>query len=159
MYLNQCNIVGRLGKDPEIRGFGNGGTVASFTVATTRVWKNGQGQKQEETEWHNITAFGKLADIIGQYAKKGQLVLVTGRLKTDSWEKDGQKYYKTGIIAETFVMGPKGSDNSGNTGYNQNSRSQYQNKNQKVDNYFNNFNEVETIEYPDDDINPDDIPF
>lgn len=106
MNLNQATIVGRVVRDPEIRSLPSGKQVASLSVATSRTWKQ-EGQKKEETEFHNMVAFGKTAEIIGQYVKKGQLIAVVGRIQTRSWEKDGQKKYRTEIIVETMQMGPK----------------------------------------------------
>lgn len=107
MNLNKVLILGNVTRDPELRTMPNGGNVASLGIATNRTWKDKAGQKQQEAEFHNVVAFGKLADIIGQYAKKGALLLIEGRLKTQSWEKDGIKRYKTEIIAESMQLGPR----------------------------------------------------
>lgn len=107
MNLNKVLILGNVTRDPELRAMPNGGNVASLGIATNRTWKDKAGQKQQEAEFHNVVAFGKLADIIGQYAKKGALLLIEGRLKTQSWEKDGIKRYKTEIIAENMQLGPR----------------------------------------------------
>lgn len=99
-------------KDPEVRALPNGTKVTSFGVATNRNWKDANGAKQEEVEFHNTVAFGKVAEIIGQYVKKGQLIFLQGRLKTQSWEKDGVKKYKTEVIVEDMQMGPKAAGGS-----------------------------------------------
>ena len=100
--VNKVIIVGRLGKDPEVRTVGNGGTVAQLTVATSENWVDKEGHKQERTEWHRVVAWGKLADIIGKHLSKGRQVYVEGRLQTRSWEdQQGQKKYSTEIVAST----------------------------------------------------------
>jgi len=103
MNLNHIVFAGRLGKNPEIKVLPNGTTIASFSVASDRVWKDANGQKQQDTEWANCSAFGKTAEVIGQYFTKGQEIYIEGRLKTRSWEDtDGKKKYSTGIIVESF---------------------------------------------------------
>lgn len=113
MNLNKAMIIGNLTRDPEIRTTPNGQTVASFSVATSYVWKDQSGQKQEKTEFHNIVAWSKLADIISQYVKKGTKVYVEGRLQTREWAgQDNVKRYRTEIIAENLIM-LGGNPNSG----------------------------------------------
>ena len=108
MNFNKAIIIGRVVKDPEIRTTPNGQTVASIGVASNRVWNSNTGERQEKTEFHNIVAWGKLAEICGQYLVKGQLVLFEGRIETRSWDgQDGVKRYKTEIVAENMQMGPK----------------------------------------------------
>jgi len=102
--LNKVTLIGRLGVDPEIRYTPNGGQVTTFRLATDRKWKDKNGEKKDETEWHRITTFGKLAEICSQYLSKGSLVYIEGRIKTDTWEKDGATQYSTGIIAEQMTM-------------------------------------------------------
>ncbi len=102
--LNKAMIIGNLGKDPELKYMPNGKAVASFSIATSQRWKDNDGNQQEKTEWHNITAFEKLAEIVGEYVKKGSKVYIEGRLQTDQWEKDGVKHYSTKIIASQMVM-------------------------------------------------------
>lgn len=100
--VNKVIIVGRLGKDPEVRTVGNGGTVAQLTVATSENWVDKEGQKQERTEWHRVVAWGKLGEICGKHLAKGRQVYVEGRLQTRSWEdQQGQKKYSTEIVAST----------------------------------------------------------
>jgi single-strand DNA-binding protein len=107
MNLNQTIICGNLTKDPELRSLPSGQQVCEFTVATHRVFLS-KGEKQEETEFHNVVAWGKQAEIVAKYAKKGTLVLVRGRLKTRTWDdKNGSKQYKTEIHADLFELGPK----------------------------------------------------
>jgi single-strand DNA-binding protein len=134
--INKVIIVGRLGKDPEIRSTPSGTSVARFTVATDERFTDRNGEKQERTEWHNITAWGKLGEICGQYLRKGKLVYIEGSIRTDSWDdkETGQKKYRTEIVANTMKMldrrgdeegggGSRGNyGNSGGGGYNQGNR-------------------------------------
>jgi len=108
MNLNKVFILGNLTRDPEVRTTPSGITVATFGVATNRVWLDKNGQKQRSTEFHNIVTFGKLAQIASQYLTKGKLVLIEGRIQTRSWDdQNGQKRTRTEIIAQSFQMGPK----------------------------------------------------
>lgn len=108
MNLNKVFILGRLTQDPQIRSLPSGDLVATFGVATNRVFYNKNKEKQEQTEFHNVVLFGKLADIAKQYLKQGSMVLIEGRLQTRSWEdKDGIKKYRTEIIGESLQLGPK----------------------------------------------------
>jgi len=113
MNLNKVYLIGRLTQDPEVKSIPSGQNVASFSLATNRVWNDQSGQKQEQVEFHNIVVWRKLADIAGQYLKKGQLLMVEGRLQTRNWVgQDGVKRYRTEIVAENFQMGPKASGTS-----------------------------------------------
>ena len=117
--INKVILVGRLGKDPEIRSTPNGTSVAKFTVATDEKFTDRAGEKQERTEWHSITAWGKLGEICGQYLRKGKLVYLEGSIRTDSWDdkESGQKRYRTEIVANTMKMlDRKGDENSGGGG-------------------------------------------
>lgn len=103
--VNKAIIVGRLGQDPEVRYMPNGNAVANFTVATSEQWKDQQGQKQEKTEWHRITIYGKLAEIAGKYLHKGSNVYLEGRLQTREWTDQQQvKRYTTEIIVNEMQM-------------------------------------------------------
>ncbi len=114
--VNKVIIVGRLGKDPETRTIGNGGTVATITVATSENWVDKEGHKQERTEWHRVVAWGKLAEICGKHLSKGRQVYVEGRLQTRSWEdQQGQKKYSTEIVASTVQFLGSASERSENT--------------------------------------------
>lgn len=127
--VNKVILVGRLGKDPEIRSTPQGTSVTKFTIATDERFTDRSGEKQERTEWHNIVAWGKLAEICGQYLKKGKLVYIEGSIRTDSWDdkESGQKRYRTEIIANTMQMldrredggGGGGGYSGGGGGYNQ----------------------------------------
>jgi len=117
MNFNKAMVVGRVIRDPEIRTTPSGQNVASIGVATSRVWNTNSGEKQEKTEFHNVVAWGKLAEICGQYLTKGQLVLFEGRIETRTWEgQDGVKKYKTEIIAENMQMGPRARSQEGGSG-------------------------------------------
>lgn len=105
MDLNKVMIIGRLTRDPETRTTPNGQNVASFGVATNRVWKDKEGNRQEKVEYHNVVVWGKLADICSQYLHKGSRLYLEGRLQTREWEgQDGIKRYRTEIIAENMIM-------------------------------------------------------
>lgn len=109
MNLNRAMIIGNLTRDPEVRTTTTGKTVASFGVATNYAWTDASGRKQEKAEFHNIVAWGKLADICGQFLAKGRKVYVEGRLQTREWEgKDGQKRNRTEIMAESMIMLDRG---------------------------------------------------
>lgn len=149
MYLNKAFIIGNLTRDPEIRAIPSGMQVASFSVATNRVWKDKNGAKQESTDYHNVVVFGKQADSVSKYLKKGQNVLVEGRIQTRSWESEGKKNYRTEIVADRVQFGPKAGGFSSGQGQPSESQNQSQTKAQNM----------ETIEYPTEEINPEDIPF
>ncbi|HEX4952341.1 MAG TPA: single-stranded DNA-binding protein [Thermoanaerobaculia bacterium] len=104
--LNKVFLIGNLGRDPEVRTTTSGQPVASFSVATSRRWKDRDGNRQEHTEWHNVVCWGKQAEIAGQYLSKGKQVFIEGRLQTRSWDdkQSGEKKYKTEIIVENFNM-------------------------------------------------------
>ena len=121
MNVNKAIIIGRLTRDPELRTTPNGQTIASFSVATSRQWKDQGGQKQEKTDFHNVIAWGKQGEVIGQYFTKGQEIYVEGRLETQSWDdKDsGKKMYRTEIVLEKFEFGAKaGGGNAPQGNYN-----------------------------------------
>jgi single-strand DNA-binding protein len=113
--INKAILVGRLGKDPEIRSTPSGQTVARFSIATDEKFTDRSGEKQERTEWHNIAAWGKLGEICGQYLRKGKLVYIEGSIRTDSWEdkESGQKKYRTEIVARDMKMLERKSDEEG----------------------------------------------
>jgi single-strand DNA-binding protein len=149
MYLNKVQLIGNLTRDPELRSLPSGIKVASCALATNRTWKDPSGAKKEATEYHNIVAFGKPAELIAQYMKKGSSLYVEGRLQTRSWDaQDGQKKYRTEIVVENFQFGSSagGSRSSapvpekGTTG--------------KDDD-----ESLDTIEYPTEESAVEDIPF
>ncbi len=106
MDLNKVMIIGRLTRDPEVRTTPSGANVVSFSVATSFNWTDQAGQKKEQTEFHNVVAWRKLADIVGQYLKKGSQVYLEGRLQTTSWDDktSGQKRYRTEIVVDNMIM-------------------------------------------------------
>ncbi len=120
MDLNRATIIGRLTRDPEVRSTTTGKAVASVSVATGRQWTGADGQKQQDTEFHNVVLWGRLAEIAGQYLKKAAQVYIEGRLKTRDWTgQDGVKRYRTEIIAESMIMlgGPRASVAAGGPSY------------------------------------------
>jgi single-strand DNA-binding protein len=103
--VNKVILIGNLGRDPETRYMPDGGAITNISIATTETWKDKNGDKQEKTEWHRVAFFGKLAEIAGEYLKKGSQVYVEGRLQTRKWQdKDGQDKYTTEIVANAMQM-------------------------------------------------------
>ncbi len=150
MYLNKAQVIGNLTRDPELKSLPSGIKVCSFSVATNRSWKDQNGVKKDSTEYHNIVAFAKPAELIAQYMKKGSSIYVEGRMQTRSWDAaDGQKKYRTEIVLENFQFGPKGTGGSSEGGASSSKPAQKESSNEEID----------SIEYPDEDINPEDIPF
>jgi len=149
MYLNKAILIGNLTRDPELRSLPSGVKVCSFSIATNRVWKDKNGVRQESADYHNVVVFGRQAETVAQYMKKGSSILVEGRMQTRSWDdkNTGEKKYRTEVVADRTQFGPKSS--SGGSG----TSSTPKNENNKGG------GEVDTIEYPEEDINPEDIPF
>lgn len=105
MSLNRAQIIGNITRDPELKQIPGGSTVATFSVATNFSWNDASGQRQDKTEFHNIVAWRKLAEICGQYLKKGSKVFIEGRIQTRDWEgEDGIKRYRTEIVADNMIM-------------------------------------------------------
>jgi len=102
--VNKVILVGNLGADPEMRYTASGTAVAKFRIATTEKFTDKQGNRQERTEWHRITAWGKLAEICGQYLSKGKQVYIEGKIRSDTWEQEGVKRYSYEIVADTLQM-------------------------------------------------------
>lgn len=100
--MNRATLIGRIGQNPEITVLDSGTKIAKFSLATNESYKNKAGERVQETDWHNIEVFGKLAEIADKFFEKGKQMLVEGRIKTDSWEKDGQKHFKTKIVMNNF---------------------------------------------------------
>lgn len=154
MYLNKVMIVGNLTRDPELKALPSGTKVANVGVATNRVFKDKDGKKQEMVEFHNVVVFGRTAELVAQYLKKGSQAYFEGRLQTRSWDQDGQKKYKTEIIAETVQFGSKGSGSgSSGAGASTGAGSKSGDKDDAKG------SSGEAIEYPTETISPDDIPF
>jgi len=145
MYLNKVIIIGNLTRDPELKSLPSGIQVTNVGVATNRVWKDKEGNKQESTEFHNVVIFGRQAETTAQYLRKGSSVLVEGRLQTRSWESDGVKKYRTEIIADSVQFGPRKEGVSTQSSPTKNSQVAPK--------------EEDTVEYPEEEINPEDIPF
>jgi|SRR3989344_1594226 len=146
MYLNKALIIGNLTRDPELRSLPSGVKVCSFSVATNRVWKDKNDARQESTDYHNVVVFGRTAETVAQYMKKGSSILVEGRIQTRSWEdkNSGEKKYRTEIVAERTQFGPKGSGSGSGAPAVAKAPAE---------------SEGAAIEYPEEDINPEDIPF
>ena len=152
MYLNKAMIYGNLTRDPEMKSLPNGTPVTSFSVATNRVYTDRDGKKQEQVEYHNVTIFDKQAETIAKYLKKGSGVYIEGRLQTRSWEKDGVKQYRTEIVADRFQFGPK-SDGGGGGNYQANNTASAGATGGAQD------SAPVMPDYPNEEINPEDIPF
>ena len=151
MYLNKAILFGNLTRDPELRALPSGMNVCNFSIATNRVFKDRDGKKQEQTDFHNIVVFGRQADTVAQYLKKGSSVFVEGRMQTRSWEKEGQKQYRTEVVADRVQFGPIGSGSG--------SRSSGAEQGGDAPMEEMPSSGGAGIDYPKDDINPDDIPF
>lgn len=155
MYINKVILFGNLTRDPELKALPSGMNVVNFSIATNRVFRDREGKKQEQTEFHNIVVFGRQADTVAQYMKKGSSVFIEGRLQTRSWEDktSGEKKYRTEVIADRVQFGPKSSGSGSGNGGN----------GAKKDEVLADDSHANTggsgVEYPKDDINPDDIPF
>ena len=102
--MNKVILIGRLGKDPELKYTAESKAYAQFSLATSERWKDKEGNKQEKTEWHKIITWGKLAELMGEYLKKGSQVYLEGKLQTRSWEKDDEKRYTTQVVVDTMEM-------------------------------------------------------
>ncbi len=150
MYLNKAILIGNLVRDPEVKSLPSGIRVASFSVATNRVWKDKNGVKQENVDYHNVVVFGRQAEIVGQYLKKGGSVLIEGRMQTRSWDDAaGVKKYRTEVIADRIQFGPRRDAPAG--GYSApGATPSHDTEDKKA---------LDTIEYPEEEINPEDIPF
>ena len=149
MYINKAFLFGNLTRDPELRSLPSGMNVCSFSVATNRVYRDREGKKQEQADFHNVVVFGRQADTVAQYLKKGSSVFVEGRMQTRSWEQEGQKKYRTEVVADRVQFGPRAGGGGGGR------RSGDEDQSPAEENNSGGSG----IDYPKDDINPDDIPF
>ena len=142
--LNQCQFIGRLGKDPEQESMPNGNAVTKLSLAVGEKYKDkNTGQNVENTEWIRVVAFGRLAEIMGQYLTKGSKIYLSGKMKTRMWEKDNQKHYSTEIIANSMQMldsKPAQQDYRGHTGSNQ-ANPTYQQPQQQAPGGFDDFDD------------------
>jgi len=152
MNINKALVVGRITQDLELKTTGTGREVLNFSVATNFTWKDQSGQRQERPEYHNIVAWGPQAKTIAQYFVKGQEIYVEGRLETRNWddEASGKKMYRTEIVLEKFEFGAKPGGQSGGGGYQSGGSAPAAAPAE---------NKVPEIQYPTEEINPDDIPF
>ncbi len=147
MYLNKAMVFGNLTRDPEMKALPSGMQVCSFSLATNRVYNDRDGKRQESADYHNIVVFGKQAENCAKYLTKGSSAYVEGRMQTRSWEKDGQKLYRTEVIADRVQFGPRpGGATTGGGAPAANAKED--DRNASV-----------LPEYPEEDINPEDIPF
>lgn len=169
MYLNKVFLIGNLTRDPELKALPNGTKVVSVSLATNRTWKDQQGARQEATEYHNIVAFARTAEVLAQYCKKGSSLYVEGRMQTRSWDgQDGKKNYRTEVVLENFQFGSKAGNSapsaSGQAGYSSAdngvaggpkssgySDAEAPQRDARPD--------LDTVEYPEEEINLEDIPF
>ena len=156
MYINKVILYGNLTKDPELKSLPSGMHVNSFSIATNRSTKDASGAKKDIAEFHNVVAFGKQAEVIHQYVKKGSALYIEGRMQTRSWDgQDGKKNYRTEVILENFQFGPKlGGASSGSFSPQGSNQSAPQN-----DGADQSVPDAGEVQYPDEDINPEDIPF
>lgn len=154
MYINKALIYGNLTRDPEARSLPSGKAVVSFSIATNRVWKDETGAKKEAVEFHNVVAFGRTADLVAQYLKKGSAAFVEGRLQTRGWEdkNGGGKKYRTEIVADTVQFGPRGVGSGGSSGSSVSAGLASGSTGSKAP-------ELDTIEYPEEDNKLEEIPF
>jgi len=162
MYINKAILFGNLTRDPELRALPSGMNVASFSIATNRTFKDRDGKKQEQTDFHNVVVFGRQADIINQYLKKGSSVLIEGRIQNRSWDdkKTGEKKFRTEVVAENVQFGPKGSGSgSGGGNYGGGAPAAHADHSAEDHGMDHSAGGGSGIDYPKDDINPDDIPF
>jgi single-strand DNA-binding protein len=154
MFLNKAMIIGNLTRDPEIKALPSGIKVCQLAIATNRVWKDKEGKRQEAADYHNVVVFGRTAELVAQYLRKGSSALVEGRLQTRSWDdkSTGEKKYRTEIVADTVQFGnrPGGAPAGGSAAGGKSGAS----KNEPAD-----MPPSGAIEYPEEEINPDDIPF
>ena len=156
MYLNKALIIGNLTRDPELKALPSGVQVASLSVATNRVWKDQNGAKQESTDYHNVVVFGRQAETAAQYLKKGSSVLVEGRMQTRSWDgQDGKKQYRTEVVADRVQFGNRPGDGASRPLSSASGSSASSSKSAKAD----DTDGFPSVDYPEEEINPEDIPF
>lgn len=150
MYLNKVMIYGNLTRDPELKALPSGMQVASFAIATNRTYNDRDGKRQEQVEYHNVVSFGKQAEIMAKWLKKGSGAYIEGRLQTRSWDKDGVKQYRTEIVVDRFEFGPKGGGGEGGSTAPRESGNAAAVQQPAPPNM---------PDYPEEEINPEDIPF
>lgn len=148
MYLNKAILYGNLTRDPELKALPSGIQVCSFSLATNRNYKDRDGNRQESVDYHNVVSFGKQAEVIAKYVTKGNGIYVEGRMQTRSWDKDGVKQYRTEVVMDKFEFGPKSGGGGG-----------VPNNNNAAGNNDAQNSAPVLPDYPEEDINPEDIPF
>lgn len=144
MYINQATIFGNITRDPELKALPSGQQVCSFSIATNKTYTDRDGRKQEKVEYHNIVAWGKTAENIAKYMRKGSSIYVQGELQTQSWDKDGVKHYRTEIVAYTVQFGPKKQGDGSAPARQEEPPAR---------------DETAMPDWPEEEINPEDIPF
>ncbi len=147
MYLNKALVYGNLTRDPELRSLPSGIQVASFSIATNRVWKDKNGVKQESVDYHNVVVFGRQAELVSQYLRKGSSALVEGRMQTRSWDAEGGKKYRTEIVADRIQFGPRRDGAAAPAAA------------PSISQDAEPAPPLDAIEYPEENINVEDIPF
>ena len=145
MYLNKAMVYGNLTRDPEMKALPSGMSVCSFSLATNRIFNDRDGKRQESADYHNIVVFGKQAETVSKYLTKGSSAFVEGRMQTRSWDKDGQKQYRTEIVADRVQFGPRGGSGGAPTG--------------GAGSSAPDDRAPGLPDYPEEEINPEDIPF
>ena len=161
MNLNKVFIIGNLTRDPELRALPSGAAVANLGVATNRVWKDQQGNKQEEVEFHNVVVFGRQAEIVKQYLAKGRSIFIEGRIRTRSWDApDGAKKNRTEIIAERIQFGPRPAGQSASQGeFNAGQNQQNQKPSPRFADEAGIKEELPQIDIAEGEIKAEDLPF
>ncbi len=154
MYLNKVFLYGNLTRDPEVRALPSGQQVASFALATNRTYTDKNGAKQEVTEFHNVVAFGRQAEVLAQYMKKGRPIFVEGRIQTRSWDDktSGEKKYRTEIVIDSFQFGPSAPGGGAGGG----ERPAFQKGESKP---ATGKKADDEVQYPEETVSADDIPF
>lgn len=148
MYLNKAMVYGNLTRDPELKALPNGTSVCSLSLATNRFYNDRDGKRQESTDYHNVVVFGKQAETTAKYLTKGSSAYIEGRMQTRSWEKDGQKQYRTEIVADRVQFGPRSGGAAGGGGAAPAAGGNAPDDRAPV-----------LPDYPEEEINPEDIPF
>ncbi|MES2471191.1 MAG: single-stranded DNA-binding protein [Patescibacteria group bacterium] len=166
MYLNKAFVIGNLTRDPELKALPSGIKVCTLSLATNRVWKDKNGARQESADYHNVVVFGKQAETAAQYLKKGSGAMVEGRMQTRSWDgADGQKRYRTEIVADRIQFGNRPQGNQGGaagaaSGAGAASKGSKTSKDEFADEPAGMPDaKGDAIEYPEEEINPEEIPF
>lgn len=158
MYFNQAIVIGNLTRDPELKVLPSGIKVATFSIATNRTWKNPQGAKETATDYHNVVAFGNQGETIAKYMKKGNIMMIQGRMQTRSWDgPDGTKRYRTELVTDGFQFGPK-AGGTGSYGGEAGVSGPSAMKSQDEDTAPGP-DDFGPIDYPQEDNNLEDIPF